>query len=437
MINSARYLYSRLLLCLFSPILLGISVVASFRKQRTIKPRIVFGCDPLLNNKYWSAALEENGFESSSISADLFYFSNVDDFDKVLSPTSGRLPLSIRRMIQYWRIFINLAKSIYLYEVFVISCNGYALHFLPFLKIGYRLEYMLLKIARKKIIVIPFGADAYIGNRIRSTEFGHVLQWNYPLFTRNQLEISKRVDFWTEYADIFIPGCMTVDGFGRWDVLVPSILCIDTKIWRPTTRISTSNGLDSEITISHAPNHKGIKGTEFIESAISKLKSDGYRIKFNLLTGLPNDQIRRRISDESDIHIDQIIASAYALNAIESMSLGVTTILGLENSEYTQLQRRYSFLDQCPGVSSSPERIYEDLEFLIRNPELRQKLGNLGPKYIEKFHSYRSFADLFQVLVEKMYLSDESLLDYYHPLKEINLKDKIVVPLFQNKLKNN
>lgn len=150
MINSARYLYSRLLLCLFFPILLGISVVASFRKQRIIKPRIVFGCDPLLNNKYWSAALEENGFESTSISADLFYFSNVDDFDKVLIPKSGRLPLSIRRMIQYWRIFINLAKSIYLYEVFVISCNGYALHFLPFMKIGYRLEYMLLKIARKK-----------------------------------------------------------------------------------------------------------------------------------------------------------------------------------------------------------------------------------------------------------------------------------------------
>ena len=117
MINSARYLYSRLLLCLFFPILLGISVVASFRKQRIIKPRIVFGCDPLLNNKYWSAALEENGFESTSISADLFYFSNVDDFDKVLIPKSGRLPLSIRRMIQYWRIFINLAKSIYLYEV--------------------------------------------------------------------------------------------------------------------------------------------------------------------------------------------------------------------------------------------------------------------------------------------------------------------------------
>lgn len=437
MIRPARYLYSRLLLCLFSPILLCLSVVARFRKQRTIKPRIVFGCDPLLNNKYWSAALKEDGFESVSISADLFYFSNVDDFDKILLPKSGTLPLWNRRIIQYYLIFINLAKSIYLYEIFVISCNGYALHFLPFLKIGYRLEYILLKIARKKIIVIPFGADAYIGNRIRSTDFGHVLQRHYPSFNRNQFEISKRVDFWTEHADIFIPGCMTPDGFGRWDVLVPSILCIDTKIWQPTSRISTSNGIDSEITISHAPNHKGIKGTEFIESAVSKLKSDGYRIKFNLLTGLTNDQIRRRISNESDIHIDQIIASAYALNAIESMSLGITTILGLENSEYTQLQRRYSFLDQCPGVSSSPERIYEDLEFLIQNPDLRQKLGSLGPKYIEKFHSYRSFAELFQVLIEKMYLSDENLLDYYHPLKEINLKDKIVVPLFQNKLKDN
>jgi glycosyltransferase involved in cell wall biosynthesis len=421
---------------LFLPILLCISFIARFRNPNRDKPKIVFGCDPLLNNKYWSAALREHGYDSVSISADLFYFSNIEDFDIVLISKLENLPLLLRRVIQYLRVFSTLVKSIYTYEVFVISCNGYLLHFLPFLKHGYRLEFILLKIAKKKIVVIPFGADSSIGNRIRSIELAHVLQWNYPSFTRNQIKISKRVDFWTEHADIFIPGCMTPDGFGRWDVLTPSILCIDTSVWQPTDRLSISNGLDSEITISHAPNHQGIKGTEFIQDAVARLKEEGFRIKFNLLTNLPNDQIRHRISFESDIHIDQIVASAYALNAIESMSLGITTILGLENIQYTQLQRRYSFLDQCPGVSSSPERIYEDLKFLIQNPELRQRLGRLGPKYVEKFHSYKSFAELFAALVTKMYRSNETLLNFYHPLNEINSRGKLEVPLFKNRLKD-
>jgi hypothetical protein len=436
MTRIARFIYTRMLIILFLPILFVISLIARFLRPSSEKPKVVFGCDPLLNNKYWSAALRERGYESVSISADLFYFSKVEDFDIVLISNLEKLPLLFRRVIQYLRVFLSLVSSIYKYEIFVVTCNGYVLQFIPFLKFGYRLEYLLFKIAKKRIIVIPFGADAYIGNRVRSMEFAHVLQWNYPSFTRNQFQISKRVDFWTENADIFIPGCMTPDGFGRWDVLTPSILCIDTSVWQPSKRLSISNGIDSEITISHSPNHQGIKGTEFIQEAIARLKEDGFKIKFNLLTNLPNEQIKKRISLESDIHIDQIVASAYALNAIESMSLGITTILGLENLEYTKVQRRYSFLDQCPGVSSSPERIYEDLRYLIQNPDLRQELGFLGTKYVERFHSYKSFGDLFDALVSKMYISNETLLNYYHPLNTANPKDKLVIPLFKNKLKN-
>jgi hypothetical protein len=72
------------LIVLFLPILFFISLIARFLHPSNEKPKVVFGCDPLLNNKYWSAALRERGYDSVSISADLFYFSNAEDFDIVL-----------------------------------------------------------------------------------------------------------------------------------------------------------------------------------------------------------------------------------------------------------------------------------------------------------------------------------------------------------------
>ena len=73
------------------------------------------------------------------------------------------------------------------------------------------------------------------------------------------------------------------------------------------------------------------------------------------------------------------------------MATGLPVLANLENKNYVNLFRRYSFLNEYPILSTSPETLKENLKLLITNPELRKELGELGRKYVEKYHSYNTF----------------------------------------------
>ena len=59
-----------------------------------------------------------------------------------------------------------------------------------------------------------------------------------------------------------------------------------------SNKIYGEKSYDKEIiTIVHAPNHKGFKGTKFIETAIDSLKSKGYKINFILVQGMEHKDL--------------------------------------------------------------------------------------------------------------------------------------------------
>lgn len=60
-----------------------------------------------------------------------------------------------------------------------------------------------------------------------------------------------------------------------------------------------------------------------------------------------------------------------------------------------ELFRRYSFLDECPILSTSPETIKTNLKLLIENKRLRVDLGELGIQYVKKHHSLEYIGSLF------------------------------------------
>lgn len=55
---------------LFLPFILSLLFVTYFLfkfKSKQDKPRLVFGPDPIINNKYWSMAMKEQGYKSKTI----------------------------------------------------------------------------------------------------------------------------------------------------------------------------------------------------------------------------------------------------------------------------------------------------------------------------------------------------------------------------------
>ena len=95
------------------------------------------------------------------------------------------------------------------------------------------IEIYLMKLAKCKIVVVPYGADSFVYRSIHSGTTAHGLQISYPRASRNQNKIEKDVRRNVRNADFMFLGFMTFDGFGRWDALTASPLVIDVDVWQP------------------------------------------------------------------------------------------------------------------------------------------------------------------------------------------------------------
>ena len=388
--------------------------------------KVVFGSTPLLNNKYWSKALCDAGHYSKTFVSHYFdSISNESDWDYLLTSKFKYLPYRIKP-------FFAFALSLFKYDIFVLSYRGF---FLQNTALRY-LQAQLLKLANKKIIILPYGSDAYVYKNIRSSSMAHALMISYPLASRNQNRILKDIDYWNQYADAVIPSVMGFDGLGRWDTIVPNSLALDLVKWNSSKRVNLSNGVNGCVNICHSPNHRGSKGSEFIINSINQLKKEGLDIELLLLEGVQNDEVQSTLNSKVDILIDQLVLTGHGLHALEGMASGLPTIVNLEDETYTLPMRRWSFLNECPLVSATPEDITDVLRELITNPSLRTDLGRAGREYVEKYHGLDSAQYLFENVFDYIYGKKDSIINLYHPIlgEYPNRTPKIKHPLVKNRI---
>ncbi|MEO0396998.1 MAG: glycosyltransferase [Cyanobacteria bacterium P01_A01_bin.137] len=415
----------------FFPIFYSISVtLALIARARSAnefsKSRLVWGPIPIINNKYWSNAMRESGWISQTFTNS--YYSTINqrsDFDEILPEKYKGLPYKIKGLIAFW-------ETLFRFDVFFISFRGWLLGQTPY----WRVEAHLLKLANKRIVAIPYGSDAFVYRKIKSLPLLHGLMMSYPAASRMQDEVEKRLHYWCRHADVVNPGMMGPDGFGRWDVLRPSSLTIDTKTWVPSTRQSDADGLTGTVYVAHAPNHRGFKGSEFVMDAIKRLQDEGLKVELVLIEKVQNEEVRRLFHSEVDILVEQLIATGHGINAIEGMACGLPVMSNLEDDTYTTIFRRWSFLDECPIVSASPETLINQLRKLIMRPKLRKQLGSASRQYVEKYHSYESAKHLFSNVLKYVYNDIDSLINLYHPLLGEYPRQQPFVkpPLVKNKI---
>lgn len=405
---------------------LYLSALLARKKNKPDMPRLVWGTVPIINNSYWSRGMRQAGYSSDTFTTD--YYSTInkrDDWDLILSEEYHWAPSRLKPILAF-------IQSLFRYDVFIIPFSGFFLGRTPF---AY-LQANILKFAGKKVIVIPYGADSYVYRRIRSIGTLHGLLMSYPKAGCDQKRISRDVDYWCANADAVIPAFMGPDGFGRWDVLIPSILSIDLDKWMPSTRKNNADGINDTVFIAHAPNHRDFKGTEFILDAVRSLKAEGLKIELLLLEKIQNSEVRRIFREDSDILIEQIIFTGYGLNGLEGLASGLPVISNLEDEVYLTPMRRWSYFSECPIVSASPETLVDVLRKLVTRPELRQQLGKAGRAYVEKYHGLDSAQYLFTNVIDYVYGRRDSLINLYHPLlgEYPNRSPKVQHPLVNNRI---
>lgn len=419
-----RYLLRQ---CLLTPFVLLTILLTLFLPKK--RQKFIWGPTPIISNQYWADAMRAAGYDAVVLLSTVptvrrntmsgLYYND-------LIPRWVR-PEGVRRLLgPCFALSYILRQG----KVLHLSFQGGPLGD----TLLWRLEAYLLRWAGVKTIVMPFGSDAYMTSKVLDISVRHGLLLSIPNLYQQEAQITSRVHYWSQQADIVMSWFM-VDGLGRWDVACFSGICLDTDEWQAKTTYSPYDGRNGPVKVVHTPNFRGFKGSEFLVQAVQELQAEGLQIELKLLEKVPNTQVRE-LMPQMDILMEQLLIG-YALSGMEGMASGLPVLSNLDNEVYTRLFRRYGYLNECPILSTTPETLKENLRVLVTDPILREQLGRAGRHYVEKYHSFQTAQYLFGAIYDKI-LDGKAvdLMNLFHPLKaEYNRRlPKIEHPLIENHL---
>lgn len=370
-------------LCAGGPLLIACLVLGvpwarvhrALRRRRGVGPRILWAPVPIVNCAYTARADRLQGFDSTSLVYGVYRINARTDFDIVLDRPAG-VPL-LRDALPYAVLLWALVRI----DILGLFFDGGLLYATP----AWRLELPLLRLAGVRTIVYPYGDDARLPSVLRARGGWHLLADTPPGGqAREERETCRRVAAIARHADVVL-GCgdlheelPRVDGILRYP--------LDTAGWEP----APPEADDGVVTIVHAPNHPQLKGTRHLQAAVAALRAEGLPVELDLVQGLPNAEARERYR-RADIVVDQLLAGAYALFAVECMALGKPVVCRLDDRH----RAVHPEWVEAPIVHADPDTVTDVLRRLVLDPELRRTLGARGPAYVERHHSLASVgADL-------------------------------------------
>ncbi len=380
---------------------------SAIRRRLGRRPRLVWGPVPIISIKYWSEAMRRAGYESRTCVFLHYPIHTREDYDVYLDQFTGETPLSAQ--LAPYRFF---AWALRHGDVFIRFFDG------GFLKDTDHKwsEARLLKLAGKRLIASAYGGDVAVDGHFGGLE--DALYADYPALAEASDEIRRWVDHTAGTADVIVRNWQ-VGYIPRYDVVWLSQLAIDMDRWSRAGEGSESDGRSGAVTVLHAPNHRNIKGTEYLEAAVSELREEGLAIDLELLQGRPNDEIREAMA-ASDIVADQFLLPGYAMAAVEAMASGRPVMENM-GALPPELQATEAY-ERCPAVDTNPGTVKDELRRLIENPGLRRELGRLGREYTERFHGYEAVARTWQQILDHVWL-DRPLPDELVPRRPASPRD--------------
>ncbi len=405
----------------FGIIMLAIAIpLTLLTSSKKDKPKLLWASTPIKSLAYMAQSLAAKGYVSHTAVVDVSSIVQKNDFDYTLisQTNAGRfINWMLGNLKAYW--FFSLA--LFKYDIFHYYFDNGLLR----RTLLANCETYILKLVRKKLIVMPYGSDAFVYDLIPNPIWRHALLTNYPMHADNAAKIQRRIRRLTKHADVVV-GCLVHHiNLPRWDIL--PLTCYPVDLSKILPQYPSTSG---QIRIAHAPNHRGVKGSEYLVEAVTRLQQQGHDIYLDIIEKVPNTEALTRIA-KADIFVDQLIFG-YALAALEGLGFGKIVISGIHDTPEYHLFRQYSYLNECPIIGSSTQTIYDTLKTLIEHRKEWPHIGKKSRQFAENRHSFNACAAMFEAIYQKIWWQQEiDLINYYHPLFDSRIKnnqDKTVLP---------
>jgi glycosyltransferase involved in cell wall biosynthesis len=353
------------------------------------RPRAVdvgLGPEPLINNIHHKRALRHHGYSAETFVYTDNFISSDYDINLASQPWS--------RLRKALYLFV---RTVTRYKVLFIYFNGGPLFNTTLLRY---IEPRLLKLARVKVVVMPFGSDVQLMIHTPNLYFRHTLASDYPMQNRQHRRVAANIERWTLNADWVISGCEWVYYMAHWDTLQLAHFSIDMAEWCPQANVTSNTSEPNRpFRIFHAPNHKTIKGTQELIRAVETLQAEGLSIELVLLRGVPNSVIRDSLANV-DLVADQFIIGWYALFAIEAMALEKPVMCYLR-PDLIELYTKAGLIapDEIPLINTDVLEITERLRWAYHNRDALSDLGKRGRGYVQKHHAVESIGRDFAAIL--------------------------------------
>lgn len=199
----------------------------------------------------------------------------------------------------------------------------------------------------------------------------------------------------------------------------PLTYCIDDALWVPDLalpkRIERFKREPGEILVLHSvggikdreSGGRNIKGTPAVVDAVSRLQSEGYKVRLIFKTGVPSRDMRY-YQTQADIAVDQLNYGRYGATSRECMALGLPTITRLQRDQPHGLRPSPS-LQECPLIDADESSVYHVLKDLIDSPEKRAEIGRKSREYALKWHSSDACAERFERVYDRVQAGEQQL----------------------------
>ena len=162
---------------------------------------------------------------------------------------------------------------------------------------------------------------------------------------------------------------------------------IDLEDWRVASHLP---GARERPLVVHAPSHQGAKGTRYIVEAVNRLKAEGVEFDFSLVEQLSNADARK-VLEEADLVVDQLLVGWYGGLAVECMALGKPVICYLRDDDLRFVNAEMH--DQLPIIRADPDTVYDVLKkYVTAGRAQLAEIGSRGRSYVERWHDSSQIA---------------------------------------------
>jgi hypothetical protein len=156
--------------------------------------------------------------------------------------------------------------------------------------------------------------------------------------------------------------------------------------------------------VIHAPQHRAIKGTDFLLAAAERLQSRGVGMTLQLIEKVPRVSALRRYA-AADIIADQFCMGAYGMFALEGLALGKPVLAYLDQEHLGDP------VFNLPIVNANPDNLERVLAVLLQVPRLRTRIGHAGRAAVERYQSIEALAEVWTQLYRHVWWGEPLQLD--------------------------